>query len=157
MQPPATPPPAPPPPAPAPRRRGSAKLVAGVLLLLVLAFLAGYVPERMAADRMETTLRTAQLDLELANLHRDLGVAALEAQRNNFTTAATAAQTFFEGCARLAQRNSFENEPRTQIALAGYAQQRDTVMVQLAQANPAVAQRLADLYFTMQGVLERRK
>src|SRR5687767_8242523 len=128
MQPSAAPPPAPPPPAPPPRR-GAAKIVLGVLVLLAIAFLAGYVPGRVSQDRMQERLRVTNRDFELANLHRSLGMAALEAQRNNFTSAATAAAAFFDGCARLAQRNVFEDQPRTQIAIAGYAQQRDAVMV----------------------------
>lgn len=151
----APPPPAPPPPSP--RRRGSAKTVLGVIALLAAAFLGGYVPQRLQADRHAETLKTKTLELELADLHRDLGLAALEAGRNNYSAAATAAGAFFDGCARLAQREEFADEPRTKIALSGYAQQRDGVMVQLAQADPAVAQRLAELYFTMEGVLARRK
>lgn len=155
MQPSAAPPPAPLPPAP--RRRGSAKLVLGAILLIGLAFLAGYVPGRVSQDRIQERLSVTSVDLELANLHRSLGVAALEAQRNNFANAATAAGAFFDGCSRLAQQEAFAAEPRTQTALSGYVTQRDSVMLQLAQADPTVGQRLADLYFTMDGVLARRR
>ena len=154
---PATPPPRPVPPPPPARRRGSAKIFIGVVVLIGLAFLAGFVPGRIEQDRLQERLQTTALDLELSNLHRHLGVAALEAQRNNFTTAATAAGAFFEGCSQLAQRNVLVKEPRTQTALSGYAAQRDSVMVQLAQADPTVAARLAELYFTMEGVLARRQ
>lgn len=157
MQPPAATPP-PPPASPAARRPHVApKLVLLTLILLVIAFAAGFVPQKLRADRLEETLRATELDLALADLHRDLGVAALEAQRSNFASAANAAGAFFEGCARIAQSQSFKDEPRTGVALGGYAAQRDSVMVQLASADPTVVHRLASLYFTMEGVLERRK
>lgn len=150
--------PAPPPPPPVPaRRRSPARLVLAVLLLLVAAFLGGYVPQKIRADRAEETLEATKLDLALADIHRDLGVAAMEAQRNNFANASAAAASFFDGCNRLAQTELPANEPRTRVALAAYAASRDDVSVQLATANPQVAQRLASLYLTMNGVLERRQ
>lgn len=156
MQPAATPPP--PAPPPAPRRSSAPKLVLLVLVLLAVSFLAGYVPQKLRADRAEETLRTTKLDLELANIHRDLGIAALEAQRNNFANAATAARAFFDGCSRIAQNESLlQDEPRTRIALGAYSGARDEVLLQLATANPQGAQKLAALYFTMEGVLARRQ
>ena len=148
---------APPPPAPVRRPRVSAKTILAVIALLIAAFLAGYVPQRLRADRAEATLRTTTLDLELANTHRDLGIAALEAQRSNYANAATAARRFFDGCAKLAQDPGLADEPRTRGALGSYAASRDEISVQLATADPQVAQRLASLYFTMDGVLTRRQ
>ena len=154
---PATPPP-PPVPAAAPARRPSpARWVLAALVLLAVAFLAGYVPQKIRADRAEESLQVTKLDLELANIHRDLGIAALEAQRNNFANASAAAAAFFDGCSSLAQSELLVNEPRTRVALGSYAGSRDEISVQLATANPQVAQRLAGLYFTMQGVLARRR
>jgi hypothetical protein len=128
-----------------------------VLALLIAAFLAGYVPQRLRADREEETQRVTKLDLELANAHRDLGIAALEAQRSNYANAGTAARRFFDACARLAQDPSLAGEPRTRGALGSYASSRDEISIQLASADPQIAQRLASLYFTMDGVLARRE
>ena len=129
----------------------------GVLVLLIATFLGGYVPQKLRANRLEETLRTTQLDLDLARLHRTLGIATLEAQRNNFASAARAATVFFDGCHRLANDAGLANEPRTRTALGAYANSRDEIAVQLAQADPQVAQRLAALYFTLEGVLARRQ
>lgn len=128
-----------------------------VIVLLVLAFAAGYVPERMRASRLDETLTATRLDLELANLHRDLGIAALESQRSNFANAQAAASAFFDGCRRLAEHPGLADEPRTRGALAAYATSRDEISVQLATGDPMVAQRLASLYFTLEGVLARRQ
>jgi hypothetical protein len=135
----------------------SPKSVLIVLALLIASFLAGYVPQRLRADRQETTLRATKLDLELANTHRDLGIAALEAQRSNYANAALAARRFFDGCARLAEDPGLADQPRTRGALGSYAASRDEISVQLATGDPQVAQRLASLYFTMDGVLARKQ
>jgi hypothetical protein len=128
-----------------------------VIALLILAFLGGYVPQRMRADREAAALRTTTLDLELSKAHRDLGIAALEAQRSNYANAAAAAQRFFDACAKLSQDPGLADEPRTRGALGSYAGSRDEISVQLATADPQIAQRLASLYFTMDGVLARRQ
>lgn len=148
---------APPPLAPPRSSRMSPKSVLIVLALLIASFLAGYVPQRLRADRQETTLRATKLDLELANTHRDLGIAALEAQRSNYANAALAARRFFDGCARLAEDPGLADQPRTRGALGSYAASRDEISVQLATGDPQVAQRLASLYFTMDGVLARKQ
>jgi len=146
---------APRPPAPPARKPGKTAFV--VIVLLVAAFLAGYVPQRLRADREEATLRTMRLDLELSNAHRDLGIAALEAQRSNYANAATASRRFFDACAKLAQDPGLADEPRTRGALGSYAASRDEISVELATANSQVGQRLSSLYFTMDGVLARRQ
>ena len=149
--------PPPPPAAPAARRAISPKFVLIALLLLVVAFVAGYLPQRLRADRLEESLQLTKLDLELANVHRDLGRAALEAQRSNFANAQAAAAAFFDGCSRIVQTEQFASEPRTRVALGAYASARDEISVQLATADPQAAQKLASLYFTMEGVLARRR
>jgi hypothetical protein len=128
-----------------------------VLVLLTGTFLGGYIPQKLRADEAEEKLRVTQLDLELARLHRTLGIATLEAQRNNFDSASRAMTVFFDGCQRLANDSRLANEPRTRTALGAYANSRDEVTVALAQADPQIAQRLASLYVTMEGVLARRQ
>jgi len=145
------------PPAPPERKRSSAKLFFLVVLLLAAAFLGGYIPATMRARDLETTLHATRRDLILADLHRRIGVAAEEAQRNNFASAAAAARAFFDGCGGLAQTEPFTNQPRTRNAIVGYAAQRDEIMSQLAAADPAVKERLASLFLTMDGVLARRE
>ena len=135
----------------------SAKSVLLVFGLLVASFVAGYAPQRLRADREAKTLRATTLDLELANAHRDLGIAALETQRSNYANAAVAARRFFDACARLSEDPGLAEQPRTRGALGSYAASRDEISVQLATGDPQVAQRLASLYFTMDGVLARRQ
>lgn len=150
----ATPPPAPAAPPPPRRRTGRNFLI--VLVLLAAAFLGGYIPQWLEARALRTTLQTTELQLRLAEVHQLLGVASHEAQRSNYASASDAARGFFDQCATLARSGALDAEPRTQTALLGYAAQRDEVMSLLAAADPAVRERLASMYLTMNGVLARR-
>lgn len=158
MQPATTPPPPKPTPAPAPvKRRMSFRTLLWIVLLLAFAFGLGYGPKEIERRRLAAKLEQTELDLRLANLHRQLGVAAYEAQRNNFATSATVSRTFFDGCRSVVHEYKFEDQPRTHLALRTYASYSDTILGQLANADPAVKERLASLFLTMNGVLERRQ
>jgi hypothetical protein len=151
-----TPPPKP--PAPAPARRGlSFRALLWIAFLLLFAFGLGYGPKELERRKLAETLRSTELDLRLANLHRLLGVASHEAQRNNFASAASAARLFFDGCRAVVNETDLADRPRTKGALEVYASTSDTVLGQLANADPAVREQLASLYLTMNGLLERRQ
>jgi hypothetical protein len=51
---------------------------------------------------------------------------------------------------------SFDDEPRTRVALLSYTEQRDSVMALLSAADPAARERLAGMFLAMNGVLARR-
>lgn len=63
---------------------------------------------------------------------------------------------FFDGCREVVNEYKFEDQPRTRLALQSYGSQSDVILGQLANADPAVKERLASLFLTMNGVLERR-
>lgn len=149
--------PPPPPVTSTARGRFSPRVFLLVILLLGAAFLGGYVPETLRARRLEAALMKAELNTHLYELHRRAGVAAAEAQRNNYANATAAAREFFEGCANLSNTEVFAGQPRTRIALAGYAAQRDEIMTMLANADPAVKDRLTGIFLAMDGVLARRE
>ncbi len=150
----APPPPSKAPPPPPPPRRARAFVIA--VILIVLAFLGGYVPKEIEVRRLRATLAKTELDLKLANLHRQLGIASHEAQRNNYASAANAARVFFDGCRALAASEPFTDQPRTKNALYAYAGSSDAILAQLALGDPATKERLAGLYLAMEGVLQRR-
>lgn len=127
------------------------------ILLVVLALGAVYGAKEMETRRLERTLAARDLELELANLHRLLGVASHEAQRNNYASAATAARAFFDGCRSTIYEHDFSDLPRTRLALAGYGSQGDAILARLASGDPTARQQLAELYLTMDGVLARRQ
>ena len=158
MQPATTAPPPKPTPAPVPVKRGmSFRTIVWIALLLGFAFGLGYGPKEIQRRKLAATLEKTEVDLRLANLHRQLGIASFEAQRNNFAVAATAARTFFDGCRSVVNEHNFDDQPRTRLALQSYASNSDTILGQLANADPAVKERLASLFLTMNGVLERKQ
>jgi hypothetical protein len=126
------------------------------LAIAALAFAGGYVPKELELRDLRATMKTTDLDLRLANLHRQLGVASEEAQRNNFASAATAARAFFAGCRTIAQDEAFAEQPRTRTAISAYAGYEDDIILRLTNADPSVKEKLGALYLAMQGVLDRR-
>lgn len=147
--------PAPPVPKAPPRGNAGRRFLL-VLFLVVAAFVGGFVPQWLAARSAKAALTTTDLRLRLADAHRLLGVASHEAQRNNYASAAQAAAQFFDQCGALAGSENFAREPRTRVALASYTAQRDEVMALLSAGDPAARERLASMFLTMNGVLDRR-
>jgi hypothetical protein len=127
------------------------------LLLLLGAYGAGYIPERMARSRTTEELNRLTFDHDLSELHRRLGVASHEAMRNNYASAAQSAQVFFEKCNDVLQKYPFENEPRTKYTLSTFANSRDAIMTQLATGDPASRERLMNMFLALDGVLTRRQ
>jgi hypothetical protein len=144
------------PPPPAPQKRVSPKTILLVVLLLATSFAAGYLPQKLDNRRLAGEVEKCEVQLRLADLHRQLGLAALEALRLNYANAAASATRFFDGCQQLAASEALASEPRTRTALGAYAASRDQIAGQLAMGDPAVAQRLVSMYFTMDGVIGRR-
>jgi hypothetical protein len=128
-----------------------------ILLLLAFAFGLGYVPKELDRRELAAKLQQTELDLRLATLHRQLGVASEEAQRNNFGNAGAAARLFFDGCRAVVNEYPLADQPRTRLALQAYAASSDTILGQLANADPSVKERLSSLFLTMNGLLERRQ
>lgn len=143
----------PPPPTPRP----SPKNALVVILLILGAFLLGWLPKEIEGRRLESTLRTTQLDLRLTDLHRQLGVASHQAMLGDFPAAGIAALGFYDGCRALAESGALEDRVRTRTALGAYAGQRDEMLARVAVADPSVREGFASLYLTMNGVIERRQ
>ncbi len=125
--------------------------------LIAAAFLMGYIPNEIATRGLATRLRETELDLRLATLHRQLGVASHYAQRNDYGQAGQAAEAFFQGCRDTVRDFSFRDRPRTRVALTGYASSGDRILGDLANGDPAAKEELASMFLTMDGVLQRRQ
>lgn len=127
-----------------------------ILAIAAISFGAGYIPKELDNRDLRAKLKTTELDLRLANLHRQLGVASEEANRNNFANAANAARTFFAGCRAIAQDDAFAEQPRTRTAISTYAGYENDLIPRLTSADPSAKEKLGALYLAMEGVLERR-
>ena len=146
--------PAVPPPPPVRSSRGRSVLLSAAAA--AAAFLIGFLPQSIQNRSLRESLNATELELRLANVHRRLGVAGLAARQGDFPAAEAAARTFFDESAKLANTHPFTEDARTRVALLGYASQRDAIMGLIAAGDPGAAERLAGLYITMDGVLERR-
>ena len=135
--------------------RAKSALLTG--LLLIVAFGVGYIPKELEVRRTTTALRESERALRLATLHRQLGVAAHEAGRNNYPAASSAANSFFEGCREAVAEVDLADRPRTRLALSAYAAAGPRMLMQINAGDPAVSDRLSQLYLTMHGLLERRQ
>jgi hypothetical protein len=146
-------------PAPAPMPAPPSHRLRTILFTIVLvaiAFAAGYVPKELEVRKLRTSLSAAELDLRLANLHRMLGVASEEAARNNYANAAAAAQSFLNDCRALTQEGRFTEQPRTQEAISSYIVTMNDLLPRITDGDPAVKEQLTGLYLAMDGVVQRR-
>ncbi|HZN11015.1 MAG TPA: hypothetical protein VFC61_05020 [Blastocatellia bacterium] len=106
---------------------------------LLAAFLLGYVPgalEARAARRLEPRL-------QLAQSLGQLGMVSYEANRNNFANAAQVSTGFFEDLRGLAGRTE---DAKLTAQLQALLARRDEVTTNLAQADPAVKEKVAQMY-----------
>ena len=140
---------------PDPEKRRRVAIAGITVALMIAAFLLGYVPKQLEASRTAEALRKSERALRLATLHRHLGVASHEAQRNDYRAAAQAAHTFFDGCKAAAAELDLSERPRTRLALESYAASAPEILTQLNLGNPAMKEQLSSLYLTMHGVIER--
>lgn len=129
-------------------------LAIGVLLAV---FLLGYVPSCQSARQVETqraqlqqqldsaATQRAQLEqqLRLARLHSQLGMLSFEVNRNNYTEAANYSTGFFNAL-RTYIDNSSAGAAREKLQTI--AARRDEITAQLAKAEPAVKEKIAQMY-----------
>jgi hypothetical protein len=104
-------------------------------VLVVAAFLLGYVPQYISSRRLETevkTLRDQQAGAEL----RDLAAMALvQAEQKNYGLAAATAGRLFE----TARKNN----------VTAVMASRDKVTAELAKGDPAAVADLQDVYLKL--------
>jgi hypothetical protein len=118
------------------------KLGIGALALLG-AFLVGYVPASLSARAARAEQNRLTHELALATLQVQLARMSYEVSRDNYGLAAQLATRFFDGApAVIAGAPDQAVTPPLQAALA----RRDEITSDLAQANPEVKDKIAELY-----------
>ncbi len=107
--------------------------------VVILAFLLGYIPSCGSARQK------AQLEhqVRLADLRDKIGMASYEVNRNNYASAAEFAGLFFDSLQKLIGEARDEAlKQKLQPVLA----RRDEITTNLAQADPVVKEKLAQMY-----------
>jgi hypothetical protein len=108
------------------------KLIAGLLILLA-AFLIGFVPQYMGKVRLRDELLTSRLDLRMAELRDLCGMMLLEVQGQNYGLAREFSTQYFEKVRQVAEDVP---DPLGQ-PLRELLTSRDSLNALLAQADPA--------------------
>lgn len=135
-------------------------LLAGIVIGVVLIFLAGYLPgssranrateeSRQNALRLEETqaeLAKTRLDLEVSRLRGSLGEVLHEANANNFGVAAERATSFFDGLRVAVNSNQLPPASERRAVLEGALARRDEISADLARADQGVKAKLAEMF-----------
>lgn len=116
-------------------------IVAGVLV--IVAFLAGFLPSYAKGKRLENDLRLAQQENRMAQLRDLAGMAYLQASQKNYGLAAGTTARFFER-ARAVAAQTPQSSGRT--ALQDLLSGQDKITSDLAKGDPGVLNSLQTLF-----------
>jgi hypothetical protein len=128
---------------PVERKPVDLKKVAVAAGVLIVVFAAGYIPSCVGARSAEERSIRLQQNLKLADLRGHLGMASYEANRNNYANAAQQSTEFFN--VLLETIGNTSDAPLKQN-LEKFLARRDEITTNLAQADPAVKEKLAQAY-----------
>lgn len=111
--------------------------------ILIIAFMLGYVPSVISS---RTTLQqNVELEhkLKVAELDGQLAMASYETGRNNYANAAQFLSKFFDGLREIInETKDHALKQKLQVMLA----RRDDITANIAQADPSVKEKLAQMY-----------
>lgn len=125
------------------KKRSMIKTIAVVLVLLIVAFLAGFVPPYMKQQRLGNELRTSRQQVELAEMRDLAGLAFLQVSQKDFGLASATTTRFFDRSREVANRAT---DPNDKKALEELSRSRDKITAELAQGDPAALSDLQALY-----------
>ena len=112
-------------------------------IVLVAAFLAGFVPQFIKASRLENELRQSRQDAAGAELRELIGFAYVQASQKNYGLAAETSSRFFTRAREAANQTQDANHRK---ALEELLAMRDGVTAALAKGDAAVMDDLRQLF-----------
>jgi hypothetical protein len=131
-------------PAPQAVQKGiDLKKVAVAAGILIAVFALGYIPSCVSARSAEERSTRLQRSLRLSDLQGHLGMASYEANRNNYASAAQQSTEFFNGLREMIDNTG---DATLKQSLEKVLARRDEITTNLAQADPAVKEKLAQAY-----------
>ncbi len=110
--------------------------------IALVAFLLGFVPQWMRANRAGDELETARLELQMARTEGKIGAALTEALRSNYERARQLMTEVYGELQSAAPGLEGSQRREVDAVLAG----RDEIVTLLARAAPESSQRLMLLY-----------
>jgi hypothetical protein len=111
--------------------------------VLVVVFLAGFVPQYVKTNRLDTELRQARQANVSAELRDLIGLAYVQANQKNYGLAAATTTRFFNRVRDVANQTADQNFKR---ALENLLVARDKVTAALAKGEAAVIGDLQELF-----------
>ncbi len=112
-------------------------------IALVVAFLAGFVPQYVKSRRLEAELRQSRQENTGAGLRDLIALAYVQTNEKNYGLAAETSRRFFARIRDAAKQTADANQRKT---LEELLQFQDNVSAKLAKADPAVMADLQDLF-----------
>jgi hypothetical protein len=125
-----------------------------VLVLLLVVFLLGFIPQWRKARSQSAAREKAEHALTLTRIVKDLGAATIDARRGEYEAARVEASSFFTAAHfEIDQRDASALTQQQRDALAPLLAPRDELITLLARSDPASADRLANLYVSVRKAL----
>lgn len=104
-----------------------------VIILLIIVFLAGLVPQYIKVKRLENDLSVARQENALAQLRDLAGLAFVQASQKNYGLAAGTSKQFFSRTREVANRAPDANGRK---ALEDLLASQDKITTELAKGDP---------------------
>ena len=112
-------------------------------IVLVVVFLAGFVPQYIKVSRLEAELQRARLENTSSELRDLAGLAYIQTSQRNYGIAAETAARFFNRVREGANQSPDANARKTYEDLLT---SRDRIAAQLAKGDAGVMGDLQDLF-----------
>lgn len=125
-------------------------------VLLLVAFLLGFVPMWLQSRECSSSLSEASNQLRLARIQNFLASAAIDARRGDYEPARQAASSFFTSLrAEVDRGNASALSPAQREGVQPLLTRQDEIITLLARSDPAAADRLSDLYVSYRNVVNK--
>lgn len=111
--------------------------------ILIVVFLLGYIPSCVSARGAREESARIEQRLKLSEMLSKLGMAGYEVNRNNYASAAQMSTEFFNSLKELID---ITTDDALKQKLQALSVRRDEITTNLAQADPAVKEKLAQMY-----------
>ncbi len=104
-----------------------------IIVLLIIVFLAGFIPQYMRVKRLENELSVARQENALAQLRDLAGLAFVQASQKNYGLAAGTSKQFFS---RTREAANGAPNARGRKALEDLLASQDRITAELAKGDP---------------------
>ena len=114
-----------------------------IIVLLIVAFLAGFVPQYMKVSRLENDLSASRQENALSQLRELSALTFVQATQKNYGLAAGTSTQFFTRTREMAQR---EADATMRKALEDLLESQDKITAELAKGDPGALDDLRELF-----------